>query len=97
MGTDDRRSVKLTVRVIPGAPRDEFSGVRDGRAVVRLQARPVKGAANKALIEFLSETLQASPQDIHIVAGHHSRNKTLRVVGLTAAQLKQRLRQGGAL
>lgn len=97
MSTDEQSSVKFTVRVIPGAPRDEFSGVRGEAVVVRLRARPVKGAANKALIKFLSDALQLSPRDICIVAGHHGREKTLRIVGLDAAELKQRLRQGRAL
>jgi len=64
---------------------------------VRLTAQPIKGAANQALIKFLSNALQLSPTDISIVAGHHSRQKTLQVAGLDAAGLKQRLQQAGAL
>ncbi len=97
MATDTQRSVKFNVKVIPGAPRDEVAGVRGTAVVVRLTAKPVKGAANKALIKFLSDALQLSPTDISIVAGYHRRDKALRVVGLDATELKQRLHAAGAL
>lgn len=97
MPTDGQRSVKLSVRVIPGASRDEFAGVRGAAVVVHVRAKPIKGAANRALIEFLSGALQISSADISIVAGQHSRDKALRLMSLDAAQLKQRLRHAGAL
>ena len=97
MNAGGQRSVKFSVRVIPGSSRDEFAGVRGGAVVVRLTAKPIKGAANRALIEFLSDALQLSPADISIAVGHRSRDKTLRVVGLDAAELKQRLHQAQGL
>ena len=92
-----QRSVKFSVRVIPGSPRDEFAGLRGDAVLVRLTARPIKGAANQALLKFLSDALDVSPADISIVVGHHSRDKALRVVGLDAAELRQRLQQAGAV
>ena len=65
--------------------------------MVRLRARPIKGAANKALLAFLGEALELSPADITIVTGHRARNKTLRVTALDAAGLKDKLRQAEAL
>lgn len=97
MTTGSQRSVKFSVRVIPGAARNEFAGTRGATVVVRLTAKPVKGAANKALIKFLGDALHLSPADISIAAGHHSREKTLRIVGLDATELKQRLQAAGAL
>ena len=97
MTTSSQRSVKFSVRVIPGAARNEFASMRGATVVVRLTAKPVKGAANKALIKFLSDALQLSPTDISIVTGYHSRDKALRVVGLDATELKQRLHAAGAL
>ncbi len=75
------------MRVIPGAGRDEFGGLREGAVVVRVQAQAVKGAANKALIKFLGKALGLSPTDICVATGHCSRDKTLRIWGLDAAQL----------
>ena len=97
MATADQGSVKFSVRVVPGSARDEFAGARGGAIVVRLRARPIKGAANKALLAFLGEALELSPTDITIVAGHRARNKTVRVTGLDAAGLKNKLRQAEVL
>jgi len=90
-------STRFDVRVIPRTSRDEFGGVRGSALVVRVTAPPVGGAANEALVKMLSDTLEVPASDLAIISGHHSRNKTLRVVGLSAAQLKQRLREAGAL
>ena len=90
-------SSRLRVKVIPRSPREEFGGVRGGTVVVRLTAAPVNDAANQALVKMLSRALDVPARDISIIAGSHSRDKTLRVTGLSAAELKQRLREAGAL
>jgi len=92
-----RVSTRFEVRVIPRAPREEFGGTRGSALVVRVTAAPVDGAANEALVKMLSDTLGVPASDLAIISGHHSRDKTLRVVGLTASQLRQRLRKAGAL
>ncbi len=92
-----RVSTRFDVRVIPRAPQEGFGGIRGSAVVVRLSAPPVENAANEALIKMLSEALNVPTSDLAIISGHHSRNKTLRVVGLSAAELKQRLREAGAL
>jgi len=90
-------STRFDVRVIPRAPQDEFGGIRGSALVVRLTAPPVEGAANEALLGMLSDALDVPTSDLAIISGHHSRDKTLRVVGLSAAELKQRLHEAGAL
>ena len=94
---DNQVSTRFQVRVIPRSPREEFGGLRGSAVVVRLTAPPVDDAANRALIKMLSKTLDVPACDLSITAGHHSRDKTMRVVGLNATQLKQRLQAGGAL
>ncbi len=90
-------STRFDVRVIPRAPREEFGGIRGSALVVRVSAPPVEGAANEALLRMLSGALDVPTSDLAIISGHHGRDKTLRVVGLSAAELKQRLRKAGAL
>ena len=92
-----RVSTRFDVRVIPRAPQEEFGGIRGSALVVRVSAPPVEGAANEALLRMLSDALGVPTSDLAIISGHHSRDKTLRVVGLSASQLKQRLREAGAL
>ncbi len=92
-----RVSTRFDVRVIPRASQEEFGGIRGSALVVRVSAPPVEGAANEALLRMLSDALGVPISDLAIIFGHHSRDKTLRVVGLSAAELKRRLREAGAL
>ncbi len=69
--------VRFDVRVQPRASRNEFAGVQNGALRVRLQAPPVDGAANEALVEFLADQLGVSPRLVRIVSGFGSRNKVV--------------------
>ena len=91
-----RVTSKLQVRVIPRSPHEEFAGVRGSAVVVRLTAPPVDDAANQALLNMLSQALGVPTRDISIVKGDHSRDKVLRVIGLDAPALKDRLHKAGA-
>ena len=53
-GRRDGRDLVLEVRVQPRASRSEFAGLHGDRVRVRLQAPPVDGRANAALVEFLA-------------------------------------------
>ena len=92
-----RVSTRFDVRVIPRSPQEGFGGIRGSALVVRVSPPPVEGAANEALLRMLSDALGVPTSDLAIISGHHSRDKTLQVVGLSAAELKQRLREAGAL
>jgi uncharacterized protein (TIGR00251 family) len=81
----------LKVRVVPRAGRTSFAGRRGDAIVVRLAAAPVDGAANDALIAFLAASLDCPQRRIAIVAGEKSRDKRLRIEGLTLAELDRRL------
>lgn len=74
--------VELDVRVIPRAKKSGLGGVRDGAVLIRLAAPPVEGAANEALISFLSEILRVPRRAIRIVSGERSRHKRVAVDGL---------------
>jgi uncharacterized protein (TIGR00251 family) len=79
------------VRVVPRASKNEISG-RQGEAVkIRLTAPPVEGAANEALIGFLSEVLGVRKSQIEILSGHASRDKLVCVVGLLPNEVEARL------
>ncbi|MBP8951174.1 MAG: DUF167 domain-containing protein [Armatimonadetes bacterium] len=85
-------SATLRLRVIPRARKDEIAGERDGAVVVRLQAPPVEGAANKALLKFLAKQLGVRPGDLTIASGAQSRDKIVRVEGLTQDQADAAMR-----
>jgi len=56
-----------------------------------LTAPPVDGKANEACIEFFAKLLNLPRSSVTIAAGHTSRNKVIRVSGLSAEELRQRL------
>ena len=98
MSGAEERSVHLdqTLSHDPGpghpARRADGSGREAGDAVlVRLAAAPVDGAANEALIAFLADALDCPRRDIAIVGGEKSRDKRLRITGLTLDEIERRL------
>ena len=81
----------IRIRVIPRAAREEVRGERGDSITIKLTAAPVKGAANKALIAFLSKRLAVSKSDLEIVGGETSREKRLHVEGLDEPTVRTRL------
>jgi uncharacterized protein len=81
----------ISIRVIPRARRSELAGERDSSLLIRLAAPPVEGAANDALIAFLSELLDVPRRAVTIVSGEHARAKRVRIDGLTPAHAREKL------
>ena len=81
-------SATLHIRVLPRAKRTAVDGERAGAILIRLAAPPVDGAANAALIEFLSEALALPRRQICLVSGERSRDKRVQIVGLDEASAK---------
>ena len=92
----DGNDAILRVRVTPRAKRTELAGPAldsEGaeRLSVRLAAPPVDNAANRALIEFLAGALGLPRSRIEIVFGETSRLKTVRITGVRAIEVQQKL------
>ena len=83
--------VTFSVRLTPRASKNEITGVQAGALRVRLTAPPVEGAANAALIEFIAERLKVRKSAVSIVSGEKSRNKIVRVSGVSVEQVKAAL------
>jgi uncharacterized protein (TIGR00251 family) len=83
--------VTLRVRVVTRAGRSGVAGTRSDALLVRLAAAPVDGAANDALIAFLSGLFDRPRRDITLVSGHTSRDKRVAVAGITETALAARL------
>ncbi|MEP7383091.1 MAG: DUF167 domain-containing protein [Gemmatimonadota bacterium] len=77
-------AVRFPVRVMPRASRTELAGVHAGALKIRLQAPPVDGAANDALVQFLASVLHVPRRMIRIVTGTSSRSKVVEVEGIDA-------------
>ena len=62
--------------------------MRDGHLLVRLKAKPIEGAANRALLRFLAEALEVPAAALEILRGEGRRNKTLRVRGVSGSRVR---------
>lgn len=86
--------VTLAVRAQPGAKKTAITGVYgEGDAAqlkIAVQAPPVEGRANDALIDFLAETFEIPKKSVDLLSGQLSRSKVflLRGVGLALAEGK---------
>ena len=58
-----------------------MTSMTDGTLKIRLTAPPVDGAANEALIEFLSDAFSVPKSHIEILSGHTARQKIVRIDG----------------
>ncbi len=79
--------VIVDVHVVPRASRSKLLGVHDGRLKVSLAAPPVDGAANEALISFMAKLVGVPARNVSLVRGESSRQKQLRIQGVTAEQI----------
>jgi uncharacterized protein (TIGR00251 family) len=57
-----------------------------------LTAPAVDGRANKACIEFFANLLEVPRSSVTIAFGETSRNKVIRIAGLSADEVRRRLR-----
>jgi len=82
----------LELKVIPHAPRDEIAGWLGGALKVKLRAPALEGRANDALTEFLAARLGLPRRAVVLMRGDRSPRKLVRISGMTADQVTQRLR-----
>ena len=75
----DGADLELNVHAQPGARKTEVQGIHAGAIKIRLQARPVEGAANEALLDFLAASLQVPRRRCVLVSGQTSRQKRVRI------------------
>ncbi len=84
--------VTFAVKVHPRAKKNAVTGEVGEALKIALTAPPVEGRANDACIEFLAEVLKVPRSSVTIAAGQSSRNKVIRIQGLSAEQVRDRLR-----
>lgn len=75
----------------PRGSRNQVVGTREGAIVIKLQAPPVDGAANAALLRFVAECLGVAPSAVELLRGHTSRRKLISVADWSAEAVRQGL------
>lgn len=89
---DTAQGATFSVKVHPRARKNAITGEVGDALKLALTAPPVEGAANEACVRFLAELLELPRSSVTIAAGESSRQKLIRVAGLSAAEVQRRLR-----
>jgi uncharacterized protein len=82
--------VTFAVKVHPGAQKNRITGEVGGALKLSLTAPPAQGQANGACIEFFANLLKVPRSSVTIACGQSSRNKVIRVAGVTANYVRDR-------
>jgi len=72
-------TVRVTIRVRPGASRTRVGGDHAGALVVAVGAPPVDGRATNAALAALAQALDVRARDVVLVSGTTSRTKVVDV------------------
>jgi uncharacterized protein (TIGR00251 family) len=83
--------ISFEIRVHPRAKKNAITGEVGDALKVALTAPPVDGKANDACIDFFAKLLKVPRSSVTIAAGQSSRNKVIRVAGLSAEEVGRRL------
>ena len=89
--TESDTGVVLTIKATPRARANEIAGADADWLRVRLQAPPVDGQANAALVRWLAGQLGVPTRAVEIVVGGGARVKRVRVRGIRAKEVHARL------
>jgi len=88
---DTTDGVEISIYVQPGAKSAEVSGEHDGALKLRINAAPVDGKANAAVIAFLAECCGVSKSKVTLLSGDTNRRKRLRITGVSAETVAKQL------
>jgi uncharacterized protein len=83
-------SVRVAIRVGPGASRTRVGGVHGEALVVKVTARAVEGKATEAALAAVAAALGVRRREVRLVSGTAGRDKVVEVDG-DVAQLTERI------
>ena len=88
---ENHAGVSFAVKVHPRAKKNAITGEIDDALKLSLTTPPIDGRANEACIEFFAKLLKVPRSSVTIASGLTSRNKVIRVAGISAEELRNRL------
>jgi uncharacterized protein (TIGR00251 family) len=88
---DIARGACFAIKLHPRAKRTAITGEIGYALKLSLTAPPINGRANQACIEFFANLLEVPRSSVTIASGETSRNKVIRIAGLSAEDVKKRL------
>jgi len=91
---ESANGITFAVKVHPRARKNAITGIVGNALKLALTAPPVEGRANQAVIEFFAELFAIPRSSVTIASGDTSRNKIVRISGLSRAAVEERLSAG---
>ena len=79
----------FAVKVHSRAKKNAITGELGDALKVSLTAPAIEGRANDACIEFFAKLLKVPRSSVTIASGQSSRNKVIRVAGISAAEVRK--------
>jgi uncharacterized protein len=89
---DTPAGATFQIKVHPRARQNAITGTVGDALKLSLTTPPVEGRANQACIAFLAKFLNVPRSSITIAAGESSRQKLIRIAGMQASQVEDKLR-----
>src|SRR6266851_1109194 len=89
---DTSAGASFEVKLHPRAKKDAITGELGDALKLSLIAPPIDGRANEACIKFFANVLSVPGSSVTIASGQSSRNKIIRVGGLSADEVRARLK-----
>jgi hypothetical protein len=84
-------AITLKVHLQPRATHDGVVGVHGDAIKIKVSAPSLEGKANNALTRFIAKKLGISSSQVDIIAGHRSREKLLRIAGISRGEIEKAL------
>jgi len=92
--TEQPDGVTLAIKLQPRASANEIGEVLGNELRIKVTAPPVDAAANEALVKLLAKKLDCPRRQVELVRGHTSRHKTVKLQGISVAQVLSALSPG---
>ena len=83
--------LRLSVKVVPGASRERIVGQLGDALKIAVAKPPEDGAANRAVIKLLAQSINVPEANITILRGQTQPRKQIRIVGVTVEDLSAKL------
>jgi len=73
----------IKVKVFPDSKKEEIIKKTEDSFEIKVKARPIRGEANREVIELLSSFLKIPRGKIRLIKGFRERNKIFKVADLS--------------
>ena len=88
---ENTKGITFAVKLHPRARTNAITGTVGDALKLALTAPPVEGKANQAVIEFFADLFAIPRSSVTIASGETSRNKIVRIAGVSKPVAEQKL------